>query len=76
MSLAEFQTPLNSNIDIGVALSTGLVKSQKYFLVLYTYIKTFLHFHFEQFKLVGVAIQAFRFRVAKISFYIDNPRRF
>ena len=75
---AEFEIPPNSDyhFHFDVALSIYFLKLWKYWYILSAYNKTFLSFHFEQFESVDLIMQVFYFRVAEISFYIDNPRRF
>ena len=75
---AEFETALNSDsdFDFDAAVSTGILKSCKYLYILYTYIKPFLHFWFDQLQSVSLANQGLHLRVAEIPFYVRIPRRF
>ena len=41
-----------------------------------TYINVFTYFYFEKLQSVSQAIPPFHFRVADITFYIENPRWF
>jgi hypothetical protein len=62
--------------DFDAAFSTGILKFCKYLYTLFTYINVILYFYFEKLRSVSHAIPPFRCRVADITFYIENPRRF
>jgi len=75
--LAEFETPINRcGLDFDVAFSKNLLKSYEYLYMLLTYINVFTYFYLEKLQSVSQAIPPFHFRVADITFYIENPRRF
>jgi hypothetical protein len=59
-----------------VALSAGLLNLCKYLYILSMYIIMWLNFYFVKFQLMSLTIPPFHFRVAKIAFYIEIPRRF
>ena len=62
--------------DFNAAFSTGFLKSCKYLYILLTYIIVFKYFYFEKLLSVSHAISPFRFRLADITFYIENLCRF
>jgi hypothetical protein len=63
-------------LDFDVAFSTGLLKSCKYSYMLLTYINVSTYLYFEKLQSARQAIPPFHFRVADITFYIENPHRF
>lgn len=67
---------LKQAVDSFIAPSTGLPKSSKFLYTLHISTYIILHLNFEQIQSVSLALRPGHFRVAGISFYIRNPRRF
>ena len=67
---------LKQALDSLIVYSTGILKSPNilYTLPIPTY--TFLSFYCKQIQSVSLVLRPGHFRVAEISFYIDNPRQF
>ena len=67
---------LKRALDSFIAYSTGILKSPNISNTLFILTYTFIYFCYKQIQSVSLVLRPGHFRVAEISFYINNPRQF
>ena len=67
---------LKQVLDSFIAPSTGLLKSSKFLYTLHIPTYIIMYLNFQPIQSVSLPLRPGHFRVAGISFYIQNPRRF